>query len=72
MERTLLTFTVPNIITVVLMGAIGYALFAVIAQVLIRYWGGGSSASNLSGNVVSLFGGSAGTANATASAGLAA
>jgi hypothetical protein len=34
MERTLISFNLPNIITITLMAALGYMLLAVVAQVM--------------------------------------
>ena len=36
MERTLISFNLPNVITVTLMAALGYVLLAVVSQVLLR------------------------------------
>lgn len=46
MERTLITWTVPNWITVVLMAAAGYLVLGLLAQLII----GAASGSGLTSN----------------------
>lgn len=41
MERTLISFNLPNIITITLMAALGYAILAGISQVFLNRSGGG-------------------------------
>lgn len=40
MDRTMLSFNFPNIVTVTLMAAIGYAGLAIISQIIMRRQGG--------------------------------
>lgn len=40
MERTLISFNFPNIVTVTLMAALGYALLALVSQFLQARGGG--------------------------------
>lgn len=40
MERTLISFNLPNIVTITLMAALGYMLLAVVSQVLLQRGGG--------------------------------
>lgn len=42
MERTMITWNLPNWITIFLMAAAGYAALGVIRQVMIRNTGSGS------------------------------
>lgn len=42
MERTLISFNFPNIVTVTLMAALGYALLALVSQFLLQRNGGGA------------------------------
>ena len=39
MERTLLSFNLPNIITVTLMAALGYAALAAVSQFMLKRQG---------------------------------
>lgn len=43
MERTLITWTIPNLVTVWLMAAIGFLLIALVAQLIVRRTGSGGS-----------------------------
>ena len=36
MERTLIAFNLPNVITITIMAALGYAAFGVFSQLLMR------------------------------------
>jgi hypothetical protein len=36
MERTLIAFNLPNVITIVLMAALGYALLGVVSQIFLQ------------------------------------
>lgn len=42
-DRTMISFNFPNIISVTLMAALGYMLLAVVSQVLLNRSGGGVS-----------------------------
>ena len=42
MERTLIAFNLPNIITVTLMAALGYVALAALSQFAMRSGGGGA------------------------------
>jgi hypothetical protein len=44
MERTMISWNLPNWITVMLMAAAGYAVLGAIRQVMIKSNGGGSGA----------------------------
>lgn len=41
MDRTMISFNLPNIVSVTIMAAIGYTLLAVISQVMLNRSGGG-------------------------------
>lgn len=43
MERTLISFNLPNIITVTLMAALGYAALAAISQFMLKRSNGSTS-----------------------------
>lgn len=41
MERTLITWSVPNIVSIWLMAAVGFLVAGLIAQLIVKYTGGG-------------------------------
>ena len=51
MERTLISWNVPNLITVPLMAALGFLIVAVAAQLFMQFTGnnGGGTANNAGG-----------------------
>jgi len=47
LDRTLISWNLPNLITVPLMAALGFLLVALVAQVLRQQFGVGQSASQV-------------------------
>lgn len=45
MDRTLITWSVPNIVSIWLMAAVGFLVAGLIAQLIIKYTGGGAQTS---------------------------
>lgn len=46
MDRTLISWNVPNLITVPLMAALGFLIVAVAAQFVMKWTGGGEQPAN--------------------------
>jgi hypothetical protein len=47
MERTLISFNLPNWITVILMVALGYLVFSIVSQIIMGGFGSRSAPQNL-------------------------
>lgn len=49
MEKTLISWNAPNVLTIWLMLAIGLTVFALVAQYIPNPWGGASATANNAG-----------------------
>lgn len=47
MERTMISWNLPNWITIVLMAALGYLVFGLAAQLVLNQFGGGGGSATI-------------------------